>query len=101
MKANNPVADEATGIWPTHYWHRNDAHYAYTGNVQQIAGGSTCCSHCASRLIARDCHVISRWKLDSNGHGRSCGKSLPGVFESDRGTWGAKSVPVDLQSLSA
>lgn len=80
---------------------RNGVHYAYTGNVHDITGGSTYCNHCGRRLITRDSYVVTQWNLDRDGRCRSCGKSVPGVFESSQGTWGAKCMPVDLQSLSA
>ena len=80
---------------------RNGVHYAYTGNVHDIAGGNTYCNHCATRLITRDSYVITQWTLGRNGCCQSCGESVPGVFESSHGTWGAKRMPVDLQRLSA
>jgi pyruvate formate lyase activating enzyme len=80
---------------------RNGVHYAYTGNVHDIAGGNTYCNHCATRLITRDSYLITQWTLDRNGCCQSCGESVPGVFESNHGAWGAKRMPVDLQGLSA
>ena len=74
----------------------NGVRYAYTGNVQDLEGGSTYCHECGQRLIGRDWYVLSDWNLTEEGRCRKCGTPCPGVFESKAGTWGPRRLPVRL-----
>ncbi len=74
----------------------NGLNYVYTGNVHDIKGGSTYCSHCGELLIARDWYVLKQWRLDATGSCRQCGWQCPGVFEAEPGVWGAQRLPVRL-----
>ena len=73
--------------------------YCYTGNVHDVAGGSTYCHGCGTRLIARDWYEIGEWNLSADGACDRCRTKLPGVFEPRPGTWGAKRQPVYLAGL--
>jgi len=74
----------------------NGVRFAYTGNVHDESGGSTYCPACGHRLIGRDWYVLSDWRLTRSGACEACGSALPGVFESQPGSWGARRQPVRL-----
>ena len=76
---------------------RNGVRYAYTGNVHDPAGGSTCCHHCGALLIERDWYQLGRWGLDDQGRCQGCGTSCAGVFEAGPGTWGARRLSVGFE----
>ncbi len=71
-------------------------HYVYTGNIHDVAGGSTYCQGCARVLVARDWYELRAWHLDERGQCTHCGTPCPGVFESQPGDWGAKRRPIRL-----
>ncbi|MDR3440626.1 AmmeMemoRadiSam system radical SAM enzyme [Telmatospirillum sp.] len=78
-------------------------HFVYTGNVNDPEGGSTWCPGCGERLIERDWYRLGQWSLavpEAGGSGlcRSCGSRIAGVFDAKPGDWGAKRLPVRLQS---
>lgn len=77
----------------------NGIHYAYTGNVHDVEGGTTSCSKCGKALIVRDWYVINKWNLSPTGCCPSCGTRCHGVFENQPGTWGARRMPVRLSAL--
>jgi pyruvate formate lyase activating enzyme len=70
-------------------------HYVYTGNVHDREGGSTWCPGCGELLIERDWYELGEWNL-GNGRCRSCGHKIAGIFEEQRGDWGARRLPVRL-----
>ncbi|HSR62658.1 MAG TPA: AmmeMemoRadiSam system radical SAM enzyme, partial [Gammaproteobacteria bacterium] len=74
--------------------------YAYTGNVHDSEGGTTHCHQCGSALIVRDWYVLGAWNLDEQGHCLECGAKCHGVFDGPPGNWGAKRMPVVMQSLA-
>ena len=80
---------------------KNGLRYVYSGNVHDEDGGSTYCHHCNAKLIGRDWYVLTAWNLDDSGKCRTCGTLLPGVFEKQPGTWGAKRLPVRLANVAA
>ncbi|MCI0401112.1 MAG: AmmeMemoRadiSam system radical SAM enzyme [Gammaproteobacteria bacterium] len=75
---------------------KNGIHFAYTGNVHDLYGGSTLCRQCGSTLIARDWYVIRAWNLSDDGCCPNCHAQCPGVFAGAPGSWGAKRMPVRL-----
>jgi len=79
---------------------KNGLRYVYTGNVHDKQGESTYCHHCQSMLIGRDWYVLSDWNLDEKGCCKKCGEKCPGLFEGRPGNWGAKRLPVSLQSYT-
>ncbi len=79
----------------------NGVRYAYTGNIRDSTGATTWCHRCGALLIERHGYQISQWQLDARGRCLRCQSPLPGVFESQPGTWGARSLPVRMQSLPA
>ncbi len=76
---------------------RADGHrYVYTGNVHDPEGDSTRCPGCGECVIGRDRYVLTAWGLDAAGRCRRCGTAIPGVFEEQPGSWGARRQPVRL-----
>jgi pyruvate formate lyase activating enzyme len=70
--------------------------YAYTGNVHDEIGGTTCCHVCRAPLIVRDWYVIHGFRLTETGTCPNCGTRCAGVWEPTHGTWGARRLPVQL-----
>lgn len=78
--------------------------YVYTGNVHDRDGGTTLCPGCGAPVIVRDWYRLNHWSLvrgQGAGEGRcsACGSAIPGLFESRPGDWGARRLPVRLQSV--
>ena len=73
--------------------------YAYVGNVHDPDGDSTYCHGCGGTLIGRDRYEILSWNLTADGRCGQCGERCAGVFEGSPGDWGARRLPVSLQSL--
>ena len=78
----------------------NGVRYAYTGNVHDEEGGSTCCHACGERLIGRDWFVLTEWNLTPEGNCASCGTPCAGRFQPAPGTWGARRLPVRLRDYT-
>jgi pyruvate formate lyase activating enzyme len=78
----------------------NGLHYVYTGNVRDIDGGSTYCTACNDRIIERDGYRIARYRVTSDGHCKSCGTTIAGVFDGPAGHWGARRLPVRIAPLA-
>jgi pyruvate formate lyase activating enzyme len=72
----------------------NGVHYAYTGNVHDVDGGSTRCRSCGAIAITRDWYQLGAYGLTDDGHCRECAAPLPGRFDGPPGSWGAKRRPV-------
>ncbi len=75
--------------------------YVYTGNVHDMAGGSTWCPGCGGLLIERDWYELGAWNLDDGGCCTRCGTMPAGVFEARPGHWGARRQPVRLADFAA
>ncbi|MHC5004161.1 MAG: AmmeMemoRadiSam system radical SAM enzyme [Planctomycetota bacterium] len=77
----------------------NGVRYAYTGNVHDPGGGSTCCHACGELLIGRDGYELGAWHLMVDERGARClfcGAPCAGVFEPRPGTWGPRRLPVRI-----
>ncbi len=74
----------------------NGLKYVYTGNVHDQEGDTTFCPDCHAAVIVRDWYNLKSWDLNGNGNCKHCGTQIPGVFEPDPGTWGAKRMPVHI-----
>ncbi len=79
----------------------NGIRYAYTGNVHDRTGGTTWCHHCSQCLIERDWYTLGDWHVTADGRCDKCGTSVPGLFEREPGTWGARRQPVVLRNFTA
>lgn len=69
--------------------------YVYTGNVHDREGGTTWCPGCGGLLIERDWYELGKWNLETD-RCRFCSYEIAGVFEEQRGNWGARRLPVRL-----
>jgi pyruvate formate lyase activating enzyme len=78
---------------------KNGIRYAYTGNVQDVEGGSTYCHRCGKPLIGRNWYELSDWDLSAEGACRFCRAPCAGVFEAQPGRWGARRAPVFLKQV--
>lgn len=78
----------------------NGIHYAYTGNVHDLAGESTYCHECGTRLIGRDWYVLGDWNLTDDGHCKKCGTLCAGEFDGPPGDWGSRRMPVHLNDTA-
>lgn len=72
--------------------------FVYTGNVHDSEGGSTWCPSCHKLLIERDWYRLGEWNV-ADGACRFCGEKIPGVFEKEPGSWGARRKPIVLSEL--
>jgi pyruvate formate lyase activating enzyme len=72
----------------------NGLHFVYTGNVHDSEGGTTYCSGCGEAVVVRDWYDIVRYHLDEQGRCRTCGTSMPGVYDGALGRWGRRRLPV-------
>jgi pyruvate formate lyase activating enzyme len=54
--------------------------YVYTGNVHDLAGGSTHCPGCRRAVIQRDWYVIQGYEVSPTGACRYCGTAIAGEF---------------------
>ncbi len=70
-------------------------HFVYTGNVHDAEGSSTYCPACKKLLIERDWFELGEYNLQNNAC-KFCGHTIPGVFDTAPGHWGAKRIPVHL-----
>ena len=77
----------------------NGVHYAYTGNVHDPEGSSTCCHGCGELLIGRDGYEITDWRLAADGSCRRCGTKCAGVFAPEPGHWGSRRMPVRIGAV--
>ena len=57
--------------------------YVYTGNVQDVAGGTTSCPSCGAEVVVRDGYEILGSRLGPSGACRACGTVIPGRFEGE------------------
>lgn len=74
-------------------------HYVYTGNVNDVEGGSTYCPKCKKLVIERDWYALGKYNLNGN-RCSFCGYEIAGHFETKPGTWGRKRMPVRLGDVS-
>jgi len=79
----------------------NGVRYAYTGNVHDREGDTTCCHACGAELIRRDWYDLRAWKLDAAGACPECRTPCAGRFEARPGDWGRRHLPVRLSDFDA
>ncbi|SIT10003.1 AmmeMemoRadiSam system radical SAM enzyme [Neptunomonas antarctica] len=77
---------------------KNGIRYVYIGNVHHPEASSTHCHHCKHLLIERDWYELGQWNIH-DGKCRKCATPIPGIFENEPGTWGAKRQPVRIQPV--
>ena len=74
----------------------NGLRFVYTGNVHDLAGGTTTCPSCDTPAIARDGYRILAYALDDEGRCKSCGAAVAGRFSRYEGAFGPRRIPVRL-----
>lgn len=72
--------------------------FVYTGNTHDKRGGTTLCPGCNNRVIVRDWYEITEHRLDEEGFCVMCGVKTPGHFEEFYGAFGARRIPIQIQS---
>lgn len=80
---------------------KNGLHYVYTGNIEDIEGGTTYCPICQQILIVRDRYNILSYQLTAEGRCPHCLYLCPGHFEAIPGNWGRKRIPVKIIGSTA
>ena len=70
--------------------------FVYTGNVHDAEGDATVCPSCGTTVVQRDWYELRAYRLSGDGHCRTCGAAIPGVFDGPPGEWGARRRPVRL-----
>ena len=79
----------------------NGVRYAYTGNVHDEDGDTTCCHACGAAVIRRDWYELKAWNLDDQGACGECGATCAGLFDGPPGNWGSRRLPVRLADFEA
>ena len=75
---------------------RTGLRHAYVGNVHHKTAQSSYCSGCGTKVIGRDWHQLSDWRLTDQGHCTICDTPFPGVISGAPGDWGRKRLPVKI-----
>ncbi|MBR0565260.1 AmmeMemoRadiSam system radical SAM enzyme [Azoarcus sp. L1K30] len=74
--------------------------HVYTGNVHDVAGGTTFCANCGASLIVRDWYDILAYRLDADGHCPDCGARLAGRFGAFATPFGHRRLAVPIHRSS-
>jgi pyruvate formate lyase activating enzyme len=69
-------------------------HYVYTGNVHDVAGGTTRCPGCGAALVERDWYEVLRCDVDERGVCPRCATPVAGRFAKPAAAFGRRRVPV-------
>ena len=94
-----PATPPATLIRAREIALKQGLHYVYTGNVHNKEGDTTFCPECHSVLIERDWYQINKYLLNEDGHCPDCGTALAGRFDKTAGTFGARRIPVAINTI--
>jgi pyruvate formate lyase activating enzyme len=73
--------------------------HVYIGNAHHVDAQSSYCSGCGARVIGRDWHLLSDWRLDDFGGCVACGTRFPGVIDGPPGTWGRRRQPLRMHRV--
>ncbi|GAB49585.1 PflA homolog [Mobilicoccus pelagius NBRC 104925] len=84
--------------------HAAGERYVYTGNVVHRDGEATACPVCGLDLVERGRYRVLSYRLavdptaESHRRGRCprCGHVVPGVFEPEAGSFGARHLPISV-----
>ena len=69
--------------------------FVYVGNVNDRDSQSTYCHSCKALIIERDWYELGRYRI-KDGKCMECATVIPGLFEDQKGTWGALRLPVSF-----
>jgi len=72
--------------------------YVYTGNVHNKEGDTTFCPECHCVLIERDWYQLNQYRLSEDGHCPDCGTALAGRFDKNAGNFGARRIPIAINT---
>ncbi len=70
--------------------------HVYIGNAHHRDAQSSYCAGCGERVIGRDWHTLSDWKLDDLGGCVTCGTRFHGVIDGPPGDWGRERLPLRM-----
>jgi len=73
--------------------------YVYTGNVNDLRHQSTYCARCDGLLIERNWYELGEYQLENN-RCQHCGGEVAGRFDSQKGDWGRKRLPIKISQFS-
>jgi pyruvate formate lyase activating enzyme len=68
--------------------------YVYTGNVHDVAGGTTHCASCGATLVVRDWYEILGYDLTAEGRCPRCASAVPGHFAAAPSRFGRRRLRV-------
>ena len=71
--------------------------YVYTGNIHDVDGGSTQCPGCGTRLIERDWHDVSLYRISAAQRCPVCNTQIAGRFGLFDQPFGRRRIPVRIQ----
>ncbi|MDR0480950.1 MAG: AmmeMemoRadiSam system radical SAM enzyme, partial [Gallionellaceae bacterium] len=91
-----PPTPHATLLRAQHIARAEGLRHVYVGNVRDIEGATTRCTHCGSALIARDGYQITQYRLTSDGRCPDCATPLAGRFGAFHESFGNRRVPVQI-----
>ena len=74
----------------------NGVRYAYTGNVHDDAGGTTCCHGCGALVIGRDWYGLTELEPDRRRRLPRVRRAAAGRFEPGPATGAPRRLPVRL-----
>ena len=97
---DKPDTPKATLDRARHVALANGLTHVYVGNVRDPARQATLCPTCGTRVIGRDWHEITDWRLDDRGACLSCGTPIAGRFDGPPGDWGRKRMPIDIERFA-
>ena len=70
--------------------------YVYTGNIHDVDGGSTHCPGCGARLIERDWHNVSSYRVNAAQRCPECSTHVAGRFGRFDQAFGRKRISVNI-----
>jgi pyruvate formate lyase activating enzyme len=83
----------------------NGLHYVYTGNVHDVAGGTTSCPGCGAALVRRDRYEVLECALEPRPGARGacphCGTAIAGRFGGCTRPFGRRRVPLQIAERAA
>jgi pyruvate formate lyase activating enzyme len=83
----------------------NGLHYVYTGNVHDVAGGTTACPGCGAALLRRDWYEVLEDRVARRDAARGacpdCGRAIAGRFGGVARAFGRRRIPVRVGAEAA
>jgi pyruvate formate lyase activating enzyme len=83
----------------------NGLHYVYTGNVHDVAGGTTSCPGCGAALVRRDWYEVLECAVEHRSGARGacprCGTAIAGRFGRCARPFGRRRIPLRVAERAA